>query len=211
MKLPLEESCQNFALPPMKAFTKRGFDILVALALLPAILPASIILVLMARFSTGETGLFCQERIGLYGQPFTIYKIRSMRTSTLVTTNVTTGDDPRITNFGKFIRRAKMDEFPQLYNVLKGEMSFVGPRPDVEEVYQYLQQDDAKILCVRPGITGPASVLFKNEESLLKATDDAEKYNQEVVFPAKVETNLDYIENQSLMGDIRIMLKTVFG
>jgi lipopolysaccharide/colanic/teichoic acid biosynthesis glycosyltransferase len=210
MKLPLEQRLRQFALSPGKATLKRGFDLVAALALLPIVFPATLILICCARLSTGQSGLFAQKRVGLFGELFTLYKIRSMRPVTGVTTTVTTAHDPRITGFGRFVRHTKLDEFPQLLNVLKGDMSFVGPRPDVPGTYAGLGEEQAKMLCVRPGITGPATVLFRNEEEELQRAADPEAHNRDVIFPAKVAANLDYIENWSLTRDIRILLGTIF-
>lgn len=209
MKLPLDASERNFALSPMRAFLKRTFDIAVALAMLPVIAPLTLVLLLIARKSTGQSGLFKQQRIGLYGEPFTLLKIRSMRPLDHVNTHVTTTSDPRITPFGAFLRKTKLDEMPQLFNVLMGDMSFVGPRPDVSEIFENIDPAYMKVLCVRPGITGPASVEFRDEERILETKSDPEKYNREVIFPAKIRTNLSYIENYSLISDVVIMLRTV--
>lgn len=183
----------------------------VAFLLLPVVGPAVVLLILLARWSTGLTGLFRQERVGLYGRPFTLYKIRSMKQLDGITTNVTTAADPRITSIGRFIRRWKLDEFPQLFNVLKGDMSFVGPRPDVAEVYRSAGDDTRPVLCVRPGITGPASLAFRNEEQLLAAAPDPEAYNRDVIFPAKTMANLAYIRDWSLASDIAILFRTIVG
>ena len=122
---------------------------------------------------------------------------------------MTTDNDPRITKFGRFIRKTKLDEFPQIFNVIKGDMSFVGPRPDVLEAYQDVKEEESSFLCVRPGITGVASVAFKDEEGLLSSVDDSETYNRTVIFPKKVKLNNDYIVEQSLLLDIKIMIQTV--
>jgi lipopolysaccharide/colanic/teichoic acid biosynthesis glycosyltransferase len=209
MKLPLENGQRHFALPSTQAALKRGFDIVAALALSPIILPATLVLILCARISTGQGGLFAQNRVGLYGEPFTLYKIRSMKSITGVVTTVTTSADPRITPFGRFIRRTKLDEFPQLWNVLRGDMSFVGPRPDVPETYAELPETDSPLLCIRPGITGPATVLFRNEEEELRAAADPEAHNREVIFPAKVAANIAYAKNWNFARDIGILLRTV--
>lgn len=124
-------------------------------------------------------------------------------------TNVTTDKDPRITKFGRIIRKTKLDEFPQILNVLKGDMSFVGPRPDVVEAYQDLKLEDVVFLCVRPGITGVASVAFKDEEGLLASIDNPEEYNLNVIFPEKVKLNINYVKQQTLLLDVKIMMQTV--
>ncbi len=202
---------QKYGIPAHYAFAKRGFDIVAALILLAVLGLPMIILLIISRFTSGESGLFRQKRTGLFGRPFTLLKIRSMRNSSSIKTNITTSSDPRITAFGRFIRRTKMDEFPQLINVLRGDMSFVGPRPDVEEAYRGLDENQLRVLSVRPGITGPASIKFKTEEELLDSADDPARYNQEIIFPEKIRINLDYIDNYNFTTDLVLMFKTIFG
>ena len=123
---------------------------------------------------------------------------------------VTTANDNRILPFGKWLRKTKLDEIVELVNVLKGEMSFVGPRPDVEGYADKLEGEDRKILELRPGITGPASLKYINEEEILANVDNPQQYNDEVIFPDKVKINLDYYHNRTFWGDIKIILNTVF-
>lgn len=158
-----------------------------------------------------QNGMFTQLRVGRNGKPFKIYKIRTMRTVSGIDTTVTTSRDPRLTWPGKVMRRFKLDELPQLWNVLKGDMSFVGPRPDVAGFADRLQGDDRLILAVRPGITGPATLRFRNEEKLLARQDDPESFNREVLYPCKVALNLDYIRNYSFLLDLRYIWWTVAG
>lgn len=155
--------------------------------------------------------IFMQERIGQYGKPFNIYKIRSMNVGCNKNdTFVTTAKDDRITPFGRWLRKTKIDEIVELVNVLKGEMSLVGPRPDVSGYADNLIGEDRKILELRPGITGPASLKYINEEELLAKVDNPQQYNDEIIFPDKVKINLDYYYNRSFWGDIGIILKTIF-
>ncbi|WP_411766118.1 sugar transferase [Winogradskyella sp. A3E31] len=170
------------------------------------ILLASII----SYFDTGLSGFYAQERIGQFGKKFKVFKIRSMKNIDGILTTVSTDNDPRITTFGRFWRKTKIDELPQLYNVLKGNMSFVGPRPDVEGFADELKGDDKIILSIRPGITGPASIYFKNEEEILAKQNDPERYNREVIWPKKVKINKDYIANYSFCRDIMYIFKTVY-
>jgi len=125
-------------------------------------------------------------------------------------TTVTKRGDPRITRLGAFFRRTKIDELPQLWNVLIGQMSFVGPRPDVPGFADKLTGNEREVLKLRPGITGPATLKYRNEEELLAAQSDPEKYNREVIFPDKVRINLDYMRNWSLRKDISYIWQTVF-
>lgn len=153
---------------------------------------------------------FLQERIGQYGKKFNIYKIRTMKQDSDDDNFVTTSNDERILPFGKFLRRTKLDEIVELVNVLKGEMSLVGPRPDVSGYADMLQGEDRKILELRPGITGPASLKYINEEELLAKVDDPKKYNDEIIYPDKVKINLEYYYNRTFWGDIKIIFKTIF-
>ena len=155
--------------------------------------------------------IFLQERIGQYGKKFYIYKIRTMKAGSGNNNMfVTTANDNRILPFGKWLRKTKLDEIVELVNVLKGEMSFVGPRPDVEGYADKLEGEDRKVLELRPGITGPASLKYINEEEILAKVDNPQQYNDEIIFPDKVRINLDYYYNRTFWGDIRIILKTVF-
>lgn len=166
---------------------------------------------LVARVDTGESGIFSQERVGRNGRLFRVFKIRTMRSSENLQTTVTTVDDERITRSGRLFRKTKIDELPQLVNVLIGNMSFVGPRPDVPGFADMLNGEDRAILKLRPGITGPATLYYRDEESLLAQSDNPELFNRSVIFPQKVKMNLDYIRNYSLLGDISYILRTVFG
>ena len=199
------------ALTPLQTGVKRTFD--VALSVLSIILTSWIILAawLLASLDTGVNGIFVQQRVGRDGILFGAMKIRTMRPSTTNQSTVTARDDPRITRLGRFWRRAKIDELPQLFNVLVGNMSFVGPRPDVPGFADLLQGEDRIVLSVRPGITGPATLKYRNEETLLASVDDPEAYNREVIFPDKVRINREYVENWSFRRDMRYILTTIFG
>jgi lipopolysaccharide/colanic/teichoic acid biosynthesis glycosyltransferase len=195
----------------MQAALKRGFDIFCSttgLVILGWLIPLA---ALAARIDTGENGFFCQLRVGYRGRLFTVIKIRTMRRIEGIDTTVTLENDPRITIIGKILRRTKIDELPQLVNVLLGDMSFVGPRPDVPGYADQLQGADRVILAIRPGITGPATLKYRDEESLLRQVGNPERYNSEVVFPDKVRINREYVENYSFLGDIRYILRTLSG
>ncbi|MCP4298014.1 MAG: sugar transferase, partial [Proteobacteria bacterium] len=148
--------------------------------------------------------------VGRNGRIFQVVKIRTMRSIEGLDTTVTTVNDPRITPLGRFFRRTNIDELPQLFNVLLGHMSFVGPRPDVPGYADKLEGRDRIILSVRPGITGPATLQYRDEELLLSEVDDPESYNREVIFPEKVLLNREYVENYSFSSDIGYIMKTVF-
>ncbi len=188
---------------------KRSFDICIsAIGLLFA---GAVILLayIAASIDTGKNGFFTQTRVGRDGKLFKAIKIRTMRIDPSVNTDVTTDNDPRITRLGRFFRKTKIDEFPQLINVFLGYMSFVGPRPDVPGFADKLEGDDRVILTVKPGITGPATLKYKEEEEILARQDDPEKYNAEVIFPDKVRLNREYVENWSFWKDMGYIWKTV--
>lgn len=182
-----------------------------SLLLLPALLPVIAVAWVIAALETGENGFFLQERIGEGGRPFRLIKIRTMKQIEGFDSTVTTGIDPRITRSGKIFRRLKIDELPQIFNVLKGEMSLVGPRPDVPGFADRLEGEDRIILSVPPGITGPASLRFRNEEELLARVEDPERHNREVIWPEKVRINRQYLEEWSIRKDLSILWQTIKG
>lgn len=194
-------------------FQKRSFDVCLSILGLLVLWPIIILAWLIATLDTGSNGFFYQVRIGRFGEKFNVIKIRTMRNpkNGNSMSTVTTSDDPRITKLGRFFRRTKIDELPQLLNVLKGDMSLVGPRPDVPGFADMLEGDDRLFLSIRPGITGPASIKYKREEELLSKVLDPIAYNREVIFPDKVQINLSYIESWSLKNDIIYILRTITG
>lgn len=194
---------------PRQQQWKRGFDLVISVPMLVATGPLIVVLAYLARRDTGGSGIFRQTRIGRHGVPFEIMKLRTMRVDVEHPTNVTTSEDPRITPFGAWLRRTKLDELPQLVNVVKGDMSLVGPRPDVEGWYDLLTGTDRRLLDARPGITGPATLLFSNEEAQLTLATDPEKYNRDVIWPQKVARNLAWLEDWSLRRDVTILLRTI--
>ncbi|MFC2993571.1 sugar transferase [Halomonas tibetensis] len=193
-----------------QAMQKRVFDI--GLSTVGLTLSGWLILLawVAASLDTRSNGFFTQHRVGKDGRLFTVVKIKTMRPSRELTTTVTRSGDPRITPLGRFFRRTKIDELPQLWNVLVGDMSFVGPRPDVPGFADTLEGEERLLLSVRPGITGPATLEYRNEEELLANADDPEAFNREVIWPDKVRLNLAYIRDWSLGRDIRYILDTVF-
>lgn len=190
---------------------KRLFDIILAMIGLIFFGWMILILLIFARLDTQLSGIFAQKRVGQHGQIFKIYKIRTMRKLIGVNTNVTTINDLRITRFGLFLRRTKLDELPQLWNILIGDMSFVGPRPDVPGFADELKGLDRTILKLKPGITGPASIYFKNEEILLSKQSKPEEYNKQVVWPKKVAINRSYYQDYSILDDFKYLIKTIFN
>jgi len=166
---------------------------------------------IIASIETKSSGLFVQERIGRGGKPFLLFKIKTMKKIKGIETTVTVTGDSRITKSGAWFRRTKIDELPQLFNVLLGKMSFVGPRPDMAGFADILEGEDRIILDIRPGITGPASLKYKEEESLLAEQKNPEKYNKEILWPDKVKINRKYIETWSLIKDIQCIIQTISG
>ena len=158
----------------------------------------------------GGPALFRQTRIGRHGKPFTIYKFRTM-TVGHGGSSVSVSGESRITPLGAVLRKYKIDELPELWNVLVGDMSFVGPRPDVPGYADRLQGDDREVLELRPGITGPASLKYRNEEELLAAVDNPQEYNDTVIYPDKVRINRYYLHNYSFVSDIKMIVCTVLG
>lgn len=192
-------------------FVKRAFDIV--MASLGLLLTGWLIAIgwTVATLDTRKNGFFIQPRIGRFGRPFRIIKLRTMRDLPGKRTMVTTSDDARITKIGRLLRRTKLDELPQLVNVLLGQMSFVGPRPDVAGFADQLTGNDRSILNLRPGITGPATLYFRNEEDLLAQQDDPETYNREVIFPTKLRLNREYAESYSFSKDLKYIVQTLLG
>lgn len=202
------------ALPPCpltgrQCAVKRGVDLVVAVVGLALTWWLILGCVLVAARETGTRGLFVQKRIGRGGRRFPLMKIRTMHPGSGASESWTVAGDRRITRCGAVMRRLKLDELPQLLNVLIGHMSLVGPRPDVPGFADELTGADRVILTVRPGITGPATVAYRNEEDLLARQEDPGRYNREVLFPAKVAITREYLENYSILTDIRILLATI--
>ena len=158
----------------------------------------------------GGPAIFKQTRIGRRGKPFTIFKFRTM-TVGHGGSSVSVAGESRITQLGAVLRKYKIDELPELWNVLIGDMSFVGPRPDVPGYADRLQGDDREVLELRPGITGPASLKYRNEEELLAAVDNPQEYNDTVIYPDKVRINRYYLHNYSFVKDIEMIVCTVIG
>ncbi|WP_249684770.1 sugar transferase [Flavobacterium sp. CYK-55] len=179
---------------------KRTFDITFSLLMLIALSWLLLLCYLLASIETRSNGLFVQQRVGQFGKLFWIYKLKTMHPKS-----------QKIGFFSQFFRKYKLDELPQFYNVIKGDMSVVGPRPDVSGYYDCLNENDRRLLELKPGITSEASIKYKNEDLLLSAQSDPKKYNDTVIFPDKVKMNLEYFEHQSFMTDLKIIFKTVFN
>ena len=190
-------------------FFKGCFDRIVALVgLLVLLVPLLVIAILIKVDSKGPV-FFMQTRIGKDGKPFRICKFRTM-THQSEGNSVTVAGDLRVTRIGHWLRHSKVDCLTELVNVFIGQMSFVGPRPDVPGYADQLQGDDRRILQLRPGITGPASIKYRDEEDLLAQQADPKSYNDNVIWPDKVKINLDYLDNWSFFRDIKLIFNTIF-
>lgn len=163
--------------------------------------------VLVASVDTRSFGIFRQIRIGQHGRPFTIYKVKTMKDAP--GTVLTTKSDIRITRIGAWLRQSKIDEIPQLINIIAGHMSFVGPRPEVPEYASVIWENAPKIFDLRPGITCPATLKYRNEEEILDKVSNVKQYNDEVIFPDKMKMNLEYRNKYSVSADLRYILKTL--
>jgi lipopolysaccharide/colanic/teichoic acid biosynthesis glycosyltransferase len=189
---------------------KRIFDIIVSLVGMIFLLPLYVIIpISMLIYEKDFSILFRQTRVGQYGNPFVILKFRTMHPDSS-DDSISVAGQERITKIGSILRRYKLDELPELWNVFRGDMSFVGPRPDVPGYADSLKDEDRNILKLRPGITGPATLKYANEEEILRGKTDPKKYNDEVIYPDKVKLNVEYYRTNSLFLDIEIMLKSIF-
>ena len=189
---------------------KRFFDLTFSLIGILILFPLMLIISLVIKLDSKGPIFFIQNRVGKDGKLFAMIKFRSMSVFQTSKSTVSVKGDIRITKVGSFIRKYKLDELPELWNVLLGHMSIVGPRPDVKGFADELKGEDRKILNLRPGITGPASLKYANEEELLSYQENPEVYNKEVIFPDKVRINLDYYYNQNLILDLKIIFATIF-
>lgn len=158
-----------------------------------------LLLWVLATIDTQSNGFFFQNRIGQFGKIFKIVKLKTIHPKT-----------GKISKLGAFLRKSKIDELPQLWNVLIGDMSFVGPRPDIAGYYDLLEGENRKILELKPGLTSLASIKYANEEEILETQENPLLYNDTIIFPDKVQMNLDYYYHHSFLGDIKIIVKTVF-
>ena len=178
---------------------KRIFDILFSLVALIIFGVFILFFYILATIDNRSNGLFIQERIGQFGKIFTIFKIKTIKNNTT-----------EISSFGKFLRKSKIDELPQLWNVLVGNMSIVGPRPDIAGYYDKLAGENQKILDLKPGLTSLASIKYANEDEILSKQKNPQQYNDEVIFQDKVKMNLEYYHKQSFLLDLQIIFKTIF-
>lgn len=191
---------------------KRLFDIVGSLFGLVVLSPLFVFLSLWVGLSSKGGVFYKQRRVGLNGVEFTIYKFRSMTVGSDKQGLLTVGGrDCRITKAGYFIRKYKLDELPQLFNILKGDMSFVGPRPEVRKYVDMYSKEQRRVLSVRPGITDIASMKYRNENEILAKAENPEQYYIEVIMPDKIAINLEYIDTRTFFRDIRLIFRTIAG
>jgi lipopolysaccharide/colanic/teichoic acid biosynthesis glycosyltransferase len=189
---------------------KRFFDIIFSLFGLVLFSSLLLIIAFLIKNEDGGPVFYRGIRVGRYGKLFKIYKFRTMIVDAdKIGGTSTPDDDPRITKIGKFLRKYKMDELPQLINVLKGEMSLVGPRPQVQWAVELYREEEKRLLTVRPGITDYASIVFKNEAEILKGSTDPDKDYLEKIAPEKIRLGLKYIDNRSFWVDMEILFSTI--
>jgi lipopolysaccharide/colanic/teichoic acid biosynthesis glycosyltransferase len=189
---------------------KRLFDILFSLLVLTIGLPFALIIALLIVLDSKGSVLYRQSRVGRNNVDFQLYKFRTMCTGADKGSLITVGgDDARITKVGRFLRKYKIDEFPQFLNILKGEMSIVGPRPEVRKYVDMYTPEQMRVLSVRPGLTDYASIRYVNENELLATSLDPEKTYIEEIMPDKLKLNLKYIDEQSVGTDLKIMMQTI--
>ena len=189
---------------------KRLFDLTASLIGLIVLFPVFVVVSVLVKTSSEGPIFFIQTRIGRCGGVFKMIKFRSMAVIQNFDSTISIKGDVRITKTGTFLRKYKLDELPELFNVLRGEMSIVGPRPDVSGYADKLEGEDMLILELRPGITSPASLKYANEEDILSLQEDPVKYNDDVIYPDKVKLNLDYYYNNNFWIDIKIIFATIF-
>jgi lipopolysaccharide/colanic/teichoic acid biosynthesis glycosyltransferase len=190
---------------------KRLFDILVSALALLVLWPLFLLLGLWIRLDSPGPAFFRQTRVGLKGKPFEILKFRTMQSDPAPGRQITVGADPRITKSGRLLRASKLDELPQLINVFKGEMSFVGPRPEVPRYVEYYTPEERKVLELRPGITDLASIKYRHESEILAKAADPEKTYIEEVMRDKLRINLEYAERAGLLADLNVNVHTLLA
>ncbi|MFT4524122.1 MAG: lipopolysaccharide/colanic/teichoic acid biosynthesis glycosyltransferase [Bacteroidia bacterium] len=189
---------------------KRLFDIVASLFGLMMLFPVFIIISILVIVDSGFPIFYRQTRVGRNNVDFRLWKFRSMHTDADKRGLLTVGDrDPRITRMGFFLRKTKLDELPQLINVLVGDMSLVGPRPEVRRYVDYYNDEQMRVLSIRPGITDNASIKFRNETEILASQDDPEQYYIDHILPEKTALYLKYVDSRSFLGDLKMILNTL--
>lgn len=177
---------------------KRIFDLILSILIIPVFIIPIVILILISTIDLKQIGVFSQRRVGQHGKIFMIYKIKTLRNN-------------RVTKISRFFRDYKLDELPQVFNILIGDMSFVGPRPDIIGFADQLKGENRIVLQVKPGITGPATIKYRNEEGLLSNIENPEKYNRDIIWKDKVEINKNYVKNWNFFSDMKYLIITFFN
>ena len=193
----------------MPILSVKIFDFIIAVLLGIVLLIPSIIIGILIKISSKGSIFFVQERVGYKEKVFKIYKFRTMKVGSSKYGAITIGNDDRITKIGKILRKTKLDEIPQLINIYKGEMGFVGPRPDTPEYKEYYKKANSNFFEMVPGITGKASIYLSNEEELMKNVDNPKKFYIEKIIPQKVKLNEYHLKNNNILSNIKVMLETV--
>lgn len=189
---------------------KRLFDIFCSAFGLLVLLPAFVVLIILIKIESPGPGFYTQQRVGRNGRMFNLFKFRTMHLNADKLTAITVGArDPRITRIGYYLRKYKIDELPQLINVVRGDMSLVGPRPELKKFVDLYTPEQREVLTVRPGITDFASLEFRNENELLEGKEDPIKYYVDEILPAKLALSLRYVRTRSFLLDIKIILRTI--
>jgi len=186
---------------------KRVFDVVLVLIILPIFFIPIILLIIIATIDTKKYGIYSQYRVGQHGKLFKIYKIRTLKDTEHHQRDL----EERATTIGKYLRRSKLNELPQLFNVLIGDMSFVGPRPDLQGFADELKGEDRIVLKVKPGITGPATLKYRDEERVLERQKDPIQYNRTIIWVDKVKINKNYVLNYSFYLDLTLILKSTLN
>jgi lipopolysaccharide/colanic/teichoic acid biosynthesis glycosyltransferase len=187
---------------------KRIFDIASSLFVLVLASPFFIIISILIKLDSNGAIFFTQTRVGKNNKDFLLLKFRTMKVAQENSSLITIGNDNRITNIGNILRKYKLDELPQLINILKGEMSVVGPRPEVRKYVDMYSSSQLEVLSVKPGLTDPSSIKFSNESELLGTAANPEKYYIETLMPLKIEISLNYVRTQTFIGDLKIIFQT---
>ena len=189
---------------------KRVFDIISSLMVLLIIFPLLILISILIKLDSKGQIFYYQKRIGLNGKEFNLYKFRTMKPGSDKKGLLTVGNDSRITRVGSFLRKSKLDELPQLFNIITGDMSVVGPRPETPNYVELYNEEQRKVLNIKPGLTDYASLEFINENELLAKHDNPEKVYIETIMPQKLRLNLKYIQDQNFLLDLKIIFRTIF-
>ena len=193
----------------MPKLSVKIFDFIIAILLGIILFIPSIVIAILIKISSKGPVFFLQERVGYKEKTFKICKFRTMKIGSSKYGAITIGNDDRITKIGKILRKTKLDEIPQLINIYKGEMGFVGPRPDTPEYKEYYKKENSNFFDMLPGITGKASIYLSNEEELMKNVDNPKEFYIEKIIPQKVRLNEYHLKNNNILSNIKVMLETV--